>query len=99
MVELLFVRAAHDEFGRSSAPDRRILRTRLAMPGSALLADVPAGFVSVPVVRPRENDPALVPDNLLWVQESDALKTVQHFACENGSVPHVRNLNTRYQLE
>ena len=79
MVELLFVRSAHDEFGRRRVPDRRVL-AGLAEPGRILLADVPAGFVLIPIVRSRQNGPAFIPDNLLRIQKSDSQQTVENLA-------------------
>lgn len=41
----------------------------------------------IPVVRPRQDRPALIPNNLLGVEETDAQKPVENLAGEDGSVP------------
>ena len=53
----------------------------------------------IPIVRPREHRPALVPDDLLGVEEANPHKAIEHFACEDGCVPDVGDLDTRYQLK
>src|ERR1035438_4109281 len=53
----------------------------------------------VPVVRAGENRPAFVPDNLLGIQESDALQPIEHFPGEDRSVPDVGDLKAGYQFK
>ena len=53
----------------------------------------------IPVVRARENRPALVPDDLLRIQKADPQQAVEHFAREDGRVPDVGDLKTRHQFE
>ena len=52
-----------------------------------------------PVVRPREHRPALVPDDLLGVQEADAQQAVENLAREHRGVPDVSDLQARHQFE
>ena len=85
-------------FGRWRIPDRGVL-AGLAEPGRVLLPDVPAGLMLIPVVRPREDRPALVPDDLLGVEEADPQQAVQHFAREHRCVPDVGDLEARHQFE
>ncbi len=85
-------------FGDGESPDRRIL-AGLPEPRRVLLANVPARLVLKPVVRAREHCPALVPDDLLVVQEADAQQAIKNLASELRSVPDVRHLETRNQRE
>ena len=85
-------------FGRRRVPDRRVL-AGLAEPGRVLLPHVPAGLMLKPVVRPREDRPALVPDDLLVVQEADPQQAVEHLAREHRGVPDVSDLEARHQFE
>src|SRR5205814_764834 len=59
------------ELRRRRVPDGRVL-AGLPEPGRVLLPDVPAGLVLMPVVRPREHRPALIPDDLLRIEEPDS---------------------------
>jgi hypothetical protein len=43
-------------------------------------------------MSPSEDCPALVPDDLLRVEEANAEQPVQHFACTDTGMPYVRNL-------
>jgi hypothetical protein len=45
-----------------------------------------------PVVRPRENGPPLIPNDLLMMKESNPQQAVENLASENGRMPDVRNL-------
>src|SRR5260370_4824529 len=85
-------------FGDGESPDRRIL-AGLPDPRRVLLANVPARLVLKPGVRAREHCPALVPDDLLVVQEADAQQAIKNLASELRSVPDVRHLETRNQRE
>src|SRR6185436_7015579 len=64
VIEFLLLRSAHNELWGWGIPDRRAF-ARLSEPGRVLFPHVPAGFVLIPVVRSRQHDPALVPNDLL----------------------------------
>src|ERR1700692_2259060 len=53
----------------------------------------------IPVMRPRQYDATLVPNDLLRIQESDSLQAVQNFAGKYRCMPYIRNLQTRYEFE
>ena len=53
----------------------------------------------IPIMGSREHRAALVPDDLLRVQQADPQKAVQNFAREDGRVPDVYNLLARHQFE
>src|SRR5216684_420699 len=98
MIKLLLIRSTHDELGGWRIPDCRAL-AGLSEPRRVLLSHVPTRFVLIPVVRSRQHDAALVPDDLLRIKESDAKQPVQNFAREQGSMPHVGNLDAWYERE
>src|ERR1035441_548131 len=98
MVVLRFVGATHDEFWRRRSPDRGVL-AGFSEPLCVLLSDVPTRFVLVPVVSPCQNGAALIPDDLLRIEKTDAQKAVQHLPREDRGVPHVGDLKARHQLE
>ena len=96
MIELVFVRAAHDELRRGRVPDGRVL-TGLAVPGSVFLSNVPNRLVTKPIMRASEYGTALVPDDLLVMLEADPQQTIQNLTSELTCVPYVRRLETRYE--
>ena len=67
VVVLFFIGAAHDEFRRWRIPNCRVF-AGLPEPGRVLL---PAWLMLIPVVSPREDRRAFVPDDLLRVKEVD----------------------------
>src|ERR1035438_799332 len=77
---------------------RRIL-TGLAVPGGIFLAHIPCRLVLIPVMRSGENGPALVPNDLLGIQEPDTLQPVENFPGVDGSMPYVRDLKTGYEFK
>src|SRR5215831_7792020 len=91
MIELLLVRTAHDEFRTRGIPDRGVL-AGFAVPGRVLLPHLPARLMLIPVMSPSKDRPALVPDDLLWIEETNAEQPVQHFACIDTGVPDVGDL-------
>jgi hypothetical protein len=98
VVELLLVRAAHDELGRGRTPDRRIL-AGLPKPGSVLLAHIPARLMLKPVMRSREDCPLFIPDDLLRMLEADPQQTVEHLARVLRGMPDIPYFETRNQCE
>src|ERR1019366_4276982 len=98
VIELVFPRPTHDEFRGGRIPDGRVL-AGLAEPGRILLAHVPAGLVLIPVVGSGEHNPALVPNDLLGIEEADPQQTIQHLPCEDRGVPNVGGLQTSHELE
>ena len=57
------------------------------------------GSCGKPVRCPRENGSALVPNDLLVVQEADAEEAIEHFASEYRGVPHVADLQAGHERE
>src|ERR1700722_6919661 len=98
MIPLLIIRATHDELRRRRVPDGRVL-AGLAKPGSVFLSDEPARLMLEPIQRPCQHGSALVPNDLLMVNESYLQQSVQHLARELGGVPNICGLETRYQRE
>src|ERR1035438_2752373 len=98
MIEFLLIRSTHDELRRGRGPDRRVL-PGLPVPGRVLLSHEPARLVLKPVQSPRQDRPPFVPDYLLMMQKPDAQQPVENLPGELRSVPYVRNLQIRNQLE
>ena len=66
---------------------------RLPKPGRILLADVPARLMLVPVVRPREHDPAFVPNDP--VRRNQIIHRMRHpMRPQIGSDIEVENAET-----
>src|SRR5437016_1747847 len=81
VIKLLLIGSTHDELGGWRIPDCGAF-ARLSEPRRVLFSHVPTRFVLIPVVRSRQHDAALVPDDLLRIKESDVKQPVQHFARE-----------------
>src|SRR5688572_18388742 len=94
MIELFFVRTAHDELRRRREPDRGVL-TGFTEPGGVLLADVPAWFMLKPVMSSRQDGAAFVPNDLLVVYKADSQQSIQNFTGKFGGMPHIGNLKAR----
>src|ERR1019366_1851444 len=77
MIELLLLGTAHHELGGWGTPDGRVL-AGFAIPGSVLPSHVPAGLMLKPVMGPRQDHAALVPDDLLMMLKADPQKSVQN---------------------
>src|SRR5262249_6105884 len=90
--------AAHNELRRRRSPDRGVFAW-LSIPRSVLFPHEPTWLMLKPIERPREDRPALVPDDLLVVKEADAQKPVENLAGELRSVPDVRPLERGNQLK
>ncbi len=71
----------------------------LPIPRRVLFSDEPCWLVSKPIGRSRKHRSALIPDDLLMMEEANPQQPVQHFASELGRMPHVRHLETRHELE
>jgi hypothetical protein len=56
-------------------------------------AHIPARLVLIPVVSPRQHSAALVPDNLLRIEESESQQAVEYFAGVDRSVPYATYAN------
>jgi len=52
-----------------------------------------------PIQRSRQDDPPLVPNDLLVVQEADTQQTIENLAGEFAGVPHVAHLKIRQKFE
>src|ERR1035441_8092250 len=98
MIAFLLLRSAHDEFRRRRVPDGGIVAGS-SVPGGILLAQIPRGLVLVPVVRPGEDRPTLVPDYLLRIEKPDAQEAIQNLARVNRGGPDVNNLEAGQQRE
>src|SRR5688572_22693517 len=81
MIELLFIRATHDELRRWRTPDCRVLAW-LPEPRCVFLSHIPAGLMLEPIVRSCEHCPALVPDDLLMVQRADPQQAIEDLSRE-----------------
>src|SRR5688500_4148409 len=53
----------------------------------------------IPVMRSRQNDATLVPDDLLRIKKSDAKQSVQNLARVQTSMPDVADPNARHERE
>jgi hypothetical protein len=53
----------------------------------------------IPVMRSGQDDPALVPNDLLRIKKIETQQAIQDFACVERCVPHVSDLQTRHKLE
>src|ERR1035437_2174149 len=98
MIELLFIRSAHDEFWRRNFPNGGVFAS-LPKPGRIFLPNEPRRLVGEPVRRPRENRPVLMPNNLLMMQKADPQQAVENLAGEFRSVPDVADLETGHECE
>src|ERR1035441_9503367 len=98
MIEFLLIRSTHDELRRGLGPDRRVL-PGLPVPGSVFLAHVPARLMLEPVMRSGEHRAALVPDDLLVVQEADLKQAIEDLAGERRGMPDIADFQTGNQCK
>src|SRR5262249_7598193 len=71
VIELFFLRSAHDHLGRGGVPDCCVL-AGFSKPGRVLLTDVPARLMLKPIVRPGERSNRFSPNDLLVVDEANS---------------------------
>src|SRR5688500_6141440 len=53
----------------------------------------------IPVMRPRQDNATLVPNDLLRIKKSDAKQSVQYLARVQGSMPDVADPNAWHERE
>src|SRR5678815_1910112 len=63
------------------------------------LAQIPTRLMLVPVVRSRQNDATLVPNDLLRIEESYPKQSIEHLARVNRSMPDIHHGEARNKLE